>query len=1198
MKRIIFFIAIIVIAVFALRTVLFVPGIIGHTWDWGVPNFPEQFKLQTETSFFIWDNRSFGGFFFPFRIELPYWLFTLIFSPLGGETLSKAIPVLILIIAGLSMYLTVRKIFSLDYFWSLMAAILYMLSPFFYSRLMGGHLTILLGYAFLPLIFYFSVSLFGSFAQNETAKSWRSNLVFLTLILTLGILHPVALLVSWIVIFLTAGVYFISRNGKRGNIIKTLFLVLVFWALLNSYWLMPILSQLVKGSGELSARPWQPITEELSFRLPYFSSASRPLSELFTFSYSFGLNTEFVYPVSDFVKPFFILLSVILFTASIFAFYLVIRSGKKYFPAIFVLTLIEFIGLTLVAGAKTIFGRLFFFTLIRFAPFIFSVVSNPLRLLPLVVLPLSILSFVSLAIIEDRWSHFGRMTLRGLIVFALLVFFYPWFFHNLTTSVIKYSEQPMSLKVTKINPEDKKVFDYLKGFKEDFRITYLPPAFVSWPGETDLSYCWNTIYSPKPVFLEYSQPILAGEIINSLYSQESSKDLSKLLGLGSVKTIIYPHYQQFESYQDFIKDTKNYKPIVDRNWSEQKGIEKEATDFTTVDIYKNENFVPHIFIPEQVTFIEGEKSSLTDVISFPDYQSRQAIFFPEKEETKTLFVLDKAEDIYIKPSYVGGEVFPQIKSEELYPTVRFLPTSPFYILTRLKEWQLWRIMKNYPELRANTDLVLMGKRLAELKRMIEEKRDVHEAGAKTAKRYQDYLDDFADQLDGLIERQEADNDLLIKSWVFLDDHKKNFNYLIQQPESSGIVDEIKKIFVKIDQISPKIKENIWVTEDEREKKYLFAIPEEGDYFFFTSPEIGDKLNFEIDGRLFATEGELLDRQWLSFGKLSLDKGNHRLKINLAEQPNLFSGFATSSAVRKSSPLKQSDYSYQFFAQKENEVISAHLRGLDDRAKYKVSFKYKILGNPIRFTLEQANDEEVKGLIKHKIDTFFAMEDTWKKFEAVFSPNFGSHEADLKFYLTADKDQTDTSFIEEIKIEQVLVPNLLFKKEKKIESTKLPKITFFKVNPTKYKVKIEEATTPYFLVFSETFHEGWKAYIKEFPIAKQQAPLIPNFQFPNSDGKVIVSYFDGQIQEGEHKNTFFDREIFANAFKKPILEENHLLVNAFANAWYIDQPGSYEVTLEFIPQRIYFLGLWVSFISFVSALGYLGIWLIKQRKRFL
>lgn len=1175
---------IILTALLAFRSVLFIPGIIGHTWDWGVPNFPEQFKIQTEASLFIWDSRLYGGFFFPSRIELPYWLFTLIFSPLGGELLSKVIPLVILIIAGLSAFFAVRKIFSLDYFWAFASAILYMLSPFAYSRLIAGHLTILLGYTFLPLVLYFSVSLFGLLSRNEGFQSWLPKLFLLNLTLTLGVLHPLMLLVSWGVIFLTAGVFFITRKSKRKDIIGNFFLALIFWTLLNTYWLLPILSQLIGGLEKLSIRPWQSVAEELGFRLPYLTLQSRPLSELFSFSFPFGLHTEFVYPLPDLIRPLFIFSSIVLFALSLIAAYLTVKGRRPYFPVIFMLTFIELIGLALVTGEATIIGRLLFFILTRFTPFIFSIFSNPLRFLPLVILPFSILPFLALAVIEEKTSYLGKIILRGFIIFLLLVFFYPWLFRNLTTPTFKGMSQPMSLRVTKINPEDKEVFDFLKRFKEDIRLVHLPPPFVSWPGETDLSYIWNSIYSPKPLFVEYGQPELAGAIVNSLYSQRPSKDLGRLLGLGSVKTIIYPHYQQFaETYQTFIPGTVDYKPFVDRNWLEQKDITKLSSSFRTVDLYENENFVPHIFVPTQVTFLEGERTSLTDIISFPDYQIRNGVFFPEKEAEKTFLALDRTDNIYIKPSFIGGDALPQIRTEELYPAIRLLPTSPLYPLVRFKEGRLWQAMKDRPKWRANTALVLMAKRVNELKRMVEVKEETQEAGVETVKRYQELLDDFSGQLDGLIQRQEIENDLLIKAWVFLDDHNKNFNYIIQKSQSVYVIDGIRQIFDKMNQVFPKIKENIWITEDGEEKKYLFPTLEEGDYFLFASPEIGNELNFELDGKLFTKKGELLDNQWVSLGKLSLDKGNHRLKINLDEQPNLFSGFATSSAVKKSSPLRQTDYSYQFFAQKEKEIVNVHLVGLDDRAKYKVSFKYKILGNPIRFTLEQVNDEEVKGLIKHKIDTFLSMEDTWKKFEAVFSPNFGSHEADLKFYLTADKDQTDTSFIEEIKVEQVLVPNLLFKKEKKIESIKLPKITFFKVNPTKYKVKVEEATTPYFLVFSETFHEGWKAWITE-----------DTEEFTEGTEKIIASYFDGQIQEGEHKNTFFDREIFANAFKKPISEENHLLVNAFANAWYIDQPGSYEVTLEFTPQRIYFLGLWVSFISFVFALGYLGRFLIKQR----
>lgn len=1171
MKRIVFFIAIVVVAVFALRTVLFVPGIIGHTWDWGIPNFPEQFRAQARANFSIWDDRLYGGFFFPTRLELPYWLFTLAFSPLGGDVLSKIIPLLIFIIAGASAFFAVRKIFALDYFWALMSAVLYMLSPFSYCRLIGGHLPILLGYAFLPLILYFSVSLFDLPVKEKTPMIAWKKMIPLILILSLGVLHPLVLLVSWGIIFLNTLIFFILKKGGRKKILARLFLVLVSWILLDAYWLLIILSQLFGVWGNLAVRPWEPVAEELASRLLYFNNVSRPLSELFTFSFPFGLHTEFVYPVADSLRPFFILTCVVLFATGVAALYLVFKKRKQYLPVVVMLTVVEIIGFAMVAGNKTIVGQLLFSMIIRTVPLIFSVFSNPIRLLPLVILPFSILPFISLAIIEKEFRH-TRIFLRGLTALFILIFLYPWLFRDLKTPIFKDQSQPMSLKVTKINPEDRRVFDYLRQPQGDFRIVHLPPAFVSWPGETDLSYIWNTIFSPKPLFLEYGQPPLAGETIKSLYSQKTSKDLSKLLGLGAVKTIIYPHYQGFpESYQFFIKNTVNYKPIVDRNWSEQKDIKRETTDFTTVDLYENENFVPHIFVPEQITFTGGDQSLLVDVVSFPDYRLRNAIFSSLKEEAKTQFVLSKANDIYIKPNYIGEIVLPQSVKEEFQPAVRLLPNSPLYGFIKFKEERMRKAAGNNPHEFANTNLLLMSKRVAEIKEMVKSGNG-REEWPKTARRYDELLDDFSAQLDSLIGKQGFENELLIKSLVFLASHQGILNQISQEVSHSELSQEIGKISNKLNQVFARIKKDVWVTEEEEEKKYLFTIPEAGDYLLFTSPEIKDEFNFEIDGKAFSLSGESINEQWLSYGGFTLEAGGHRLKLTLPEQPNLFSGLATSSAVQKLPPSNGSGLSYRFLAQKENSVISAQLAGLDDRSEYEVSFRYKNDGSLARFTIEQANDEIFMGSILHKTDEPLPAENRWRGIKTSFSPSFGSREATLKFYIPAAITQGETYYVEDIEIRKILKPTLLFKKEKKAETSQPPKITYVKINPNKYKVKIEEATNPYFLVFSETFHEGWKAYIE-----------ASKTKFQVTD-EIISSYFNGEIKEGRDKNALFDKEIFNNVLKKPLSEENHFLVNAFANTWYIDKPGSYEITLEFAPQRIYFLGLLVAFACLMLLLA--------------
>jgi hypothetical protein len=122
----------------------------------------------------------------------------------------------------------------------------------------------------------------------------------------------------------------------------------------------------------------------------------------------------------------------------------------------------------------------------------------------------------------------------------------------------------------------------------------------------------------------------------------------------------------------------------------------------------------------------------------------------------------------------------------------------------------------------------------------------------------------------------------------------------------------------------------------------------------------------------------------------------------------------------------------------------------------------------------------------------------------------------------------------------------------------PEITFQKINPTEYLVHVD-TTEPFFLVFSESNHPDWKAY----------------------HGKVnwIEAFF-----------------------RKPVSADNHYRVNGFANAWYIDKTGNYDITLFFRPQSWFYSGAVISVLSFVGSIGYLG-WrrrressLVKHRKR--
>ena len=155
---------------------------------------------------------------------------------------------------------------------------------------------------------------------------------------------------------------------------------------------------------------------------------------------------------------------------------------------------------------------------------------------------------------------------------------------------------------------------------------------------------------------------------------------------------------------------------------------------------------------------------------------------------------------------------------------------------------------------------------------------------------------------------------------------------------------------------------------------------------------------------------------------------------------------------------------------------------------------------------------------------------------------------------------------------------------------VPEISFTKINPTKYRVKVEGVKMPYTLVFLESFNKDWRAYISH--------TLLVNDS--KEEESTIVSYFDGQIKEEDYKNIFLEKATFETWGKKPISEDRHFLVNGYANSWYITlqdagRRENYEIIIEFYPQRFYYLGLFISGLALISCLFYLTFDLVKNKR---
>jgi len=232
-----------------------------------------------------------------------------------------------------------------------------------------------------------------------------------------------------------------------------------------------------------------------------------------------------------------------------------------------------------------------------------------------------------------------------------------------------------------------------------------------------------------------------------------------------------------------------------------------------------------------------------------------------------------------------------------------------------------------------------------------------------------------------------------------------------------------------------------------------------------------------------------------------------------------------------------------------------------------------------------------------------------------------------------------------------------KELKKETVSNTPVIEFKKINPTKYRVIIHHAAADFPLVFSESFNDGWKSYLEDYkksPVnfnaadykildgnaddqagAAEVQSFIGNGDISSlgdlkdkniahtkwEDNKEVLDYNESykidfiskNFQDTIQNDNLPNGRFYETWFQAPVdNNSNHKMVNGYANSWDIDPAaicqnnpkctknadGSYdmELVIEFWPQRLFYIGLFISGTTLIGCLGYLGWDFVKRRKR--
>ena len=264
------------------------------------------------------------------------------------------------------------------------------------------------------------------------------------------------------------------------------------------------------------------------------------------------------------------------------------------------------------------------------------------------------------------------------------------------------------------------------------------------------------------------------------------------------------------------------------------------------------------------------------------------------------------------------------------------------------------------------------------------------------------------------------------------------------------------------------------------------------------------------------------------------------------------------------------------------------------------------------------------------------------------------EGDIEGIFFSSQNEQKMKVMEEMLSKYSFQKSTLFSKDGTLnaylnkKAIEIPIIEYKRINHTKYRIRVHRATEDFPIIFSEAYHEGWKAYVSNSYKPEVNDQKMTN-QYKILDGNKgdqanideLKTYISngwvstlgaGDKKERKHKRynasgresidhveTYYIdfisknfRETIQNNnlpsgassetwFKRHVSDDLHWKVNGCINSWWIllddiKQCGKYiensdgsidfELILEFWPQRLFGIGLLISGTTVLVCISYL------------
>lgn len=493
-------------------------------------------------------------------------------------------------------------------------------------------------------------------------------------------------------------------------------------------------------------------------------------------------------------------------------------------------------------------------------------------------------------------------------------------------------------------------------------------------------------------------------------------------------------------------------------------------------------------------------------------------------------------------SYTFANIINPIKKEELasndfsravnFPYVRWYPRGYIYRFVRAKEDRLLKEIAD-PNTRGIFLLNLAAKRISEV-----EKWQSSFNSKNWDQESESYRRNMLEVLSLIENSKNNDNFLVNRFKIDLKAHESKLFLILKDNSKKNEI--ISNFLEEIEVASRKFFD----TEQSSKINYSLKVPEEGKYSILL---YNDNFNNSCEGKCLGRLGlngdikeinlKVQKQNWIDLGTSNFKSGDYNFVFEIPPRKNKANNISWQKEGNFTTINQEVD---------SPEDFSSFSQTIDDiypNSLYRIKFDYRFDKNYIEiFVAEILSDGSERSLFNKQLITG----QKGKLFNEIIRVGFNTKK--IKIYISYPSAQEPKNVISDFQIERIFEPLImLVNKNKNIENLKTPEIDYQKINPTKYQVRIKKAESPFVLAFMESYSPDWKAKI---------------------NGIVLP--------EGKHK-----------------------MINGYANSWFIvpndsNQETEYEIELEYIPQRYFYLGIAISSFFCLACLLYLFQNFLKKK----